>query len=101
MGIKQGWAMFNSDPKMLDMFSKWNFSKPGVKIFGVVTLISTLLILFPKTFVVGNFLMAATILLIICLQLSDKDLKGAAIELPFFILNLVIIYFQYPLNKTN
>jgi len=101
MGLKQGWAMLNSDPKMLDMFSKWNFSKAAVKIFGAVTMISSLLILFPKTFIIGNFLMATTILLIICFHLSGKDLKGAAIELPFFILNLVIIYLQHPLIKTN
>ena len=101
MGCKQGWAMFSGDDKMLDMFSKWNFSRSGVKIFGIITMISTLLILFPKTFIIGNFLMATTILLIICFHLSGKDLKGAAIELPFFILNLVIIYFQHPLGKTN
>jgi hypothetical protein len=101
MGFKQGWAMFSGDPKMPDMFSKWNFSKAGVTIFGVITMVSTLLILFPKTFVIGNFLMATTILLIICFHLSDKDLKGASIELPFFILNIVIIYFQHPLGKTN
>ena len=82
MGLKQGWAMLNSDPKMLDMFGKWNFSKAGIKIIGIVTILSALLILFPKTFLWGNFLMATTILLIICYHLSDKDLKGAAIELP-------------------
>lgn len=99
MGLKQGWAMLNGDPKMLDMFNKWNFSKYAVKIFGVVTMISSLLVLFPKTFIFGNFLMATTILLIICFHLSDKDLKAAAIELPFFLLNFVIIYLQHPLSK--
>jgi hypothetical protein len=99
MGLKQGWAMLNSDPKMLEMFDKWSFGKTGVKLIGAVTMLSALLILFPKTFFWGNFLMATTILLIICYHLSDKDLKGAAIELPFFFLNLVIIYLQHPLTK--
>jgi hypothetical protein len=69
-------------------------------IFGAVTLVSSLLILFPKTFIWGNFLMAATILCLVCFHLLDKNLKGAAIELPFLLINLVIIYLQYPLAKT-
>ena len=101
MGMKQGYAMFSGKPEMLEMFSKWNFSKTAVMINGAVTMIAALLILFPKTFVWGNFLMAAGILMIICLQLLNKDLKGAAIEIPFLLLNLVIIYLQHPLAKTN
>ncbi|RZK57518.1 MAG: hypothetical protein EOO87_02655 [Pedobacter sp.] len=101
MGFKQGYAMFSGKPEMLEMFSKWNFSKTAVMINGAVTMIATLLILYPKTFVWGNFLMAAGILMIICLHLLDKDLKGVAIELPFLLLNLVIIYLQHPLAKTN
>ncbi|WP_221393830.1 hypothetical protein [Dyadobacter sp. NIV53] len=101
MGIKQGWAMFNGKPALLEMFGKWGFGRSGVMINGAVTIISALLILYPKTFLWGNFLMASLILLIICFQLLIKDLKGAAIEIPFLILNLVIIYLQHPLAKPN
>jgi O-antigen ligase len=99
MGLKQGWAMYSGKPEMLEMFGKWHFNNTGIKMFGIVAVLSALLILIPQTFVAGNFLMAATILLIICLQLSVKDIKGATIELPFFLLNLVIIYLQYPFSK--
>lgn len=99
MGLKQGWAMFSGKPEMLEMFSKWNFSKTAVMVNGAITMIAALMILFPKTFVWGNLLMAAGILMIICLQLLDKNLKGVAIEIPFFLLNLIIIYFQHPLSK--
>lgn len=101
MGFKQGWAMFSGKPEMVEMFSKWNFSKTALMVNGAVTIVAALLILFPKTFVYGNFLMAAGILLIICLHLSDKDLKGVVIELPFLLLNLVIIYLQHPLSKNS
>lgn len=101
MGFKQGYAMFSGKPEMLEMFSKWNFSKTAVMITGAVTILSALLILFPKTFVWGNFLMAAGILMIICFHLLDKDLKGVVVELPFLLLNLVIIYLQHPLSKSN
>lgn len=99
MGLKQGYAMFSGKPEMAEMFNKWNFNKTGLAINGVVTMLSALLILFPKTFVWGNFLMAAGILLIICFHLLDKDLKGVLIELPFLVLNMVIIYLQYPLKN--
>lgn len=99
MGFKQGYAMLTGKPEMLEMFSKWNFSKTAVMVNGAVTILAALLILFPKTFVWGNFIMAAGILMIICLHLLDKNLKGMAVEIPFLLLNLVIIYLQYPLSK--
>lgn len=101
MGLKQGYAMLTAKAEMLEMFSKWNFSKTAIMINGAITIFSALLILFPKTFVWGNFLMGAGILMIMCLHLLDKDLKGFAIELPFLLLNLVIIYLQYPFLKTS
>lgn len=99
MGLKQGWAMFSGKEEMLTLFSKWHITKTGVMVNGIITMVSAVLILHPKTFLWGNFLMAAGILLIICFHLLDKDLKGVAIELPFLLLNLVIIYLQYPLKK--
>jgi hypothetical protein len=101
MGIKQGWAMFSGKTGMLDMFGKWNVGKQGVMVLGVCTLLSVVLMLVPKTFVWGNFLMAAGILLIVCFHLLDKNLKGVMIELPFFFLSLIIIYLQHPLSKTS
>lgn len=99
MGLKQGWAMFSGKPEMLEMFGKWNINKTGLMINGAITMLSAGMILFPRTFVWGNFLMAAGILLIICFHLVDKDLKGVAIELPFLLLNLAIIYLQHPFQK--
>jgi DoxX-like family len=101
MGIKQGWAMLSGKNEMLEMFGKWNIGKQGVMVIGFVTILSVVLMLLPKTFVWGNFLMAAGILLIICFHLLDKDFKGVLIELPFFLLSLVIIYLQHPLAKAS
>lgn len=98
MGLKQGYAMISGKAEMLEMFGKWGFPKTAVLANGIVTIIAAVLILIPKTFVWGNFLMAAGILMIICLQLLNKDLKGVAIEIPFLLLNLVVIYLQHPLK---
>ncbi|MCH5687945.1 hypothetical protein LWM68_28970 [Niabella sp. W65] len=55
MGFKQGYAMFSGKPEMLEMFGKWGFNKSGLMMNGAITIIAALLILFPKTFVWGNF----------------------------------------------
>lgn len=99
MGIKQGYNMFAGKAQMLELFGKWGFDKTAVMTNGILTFFAALLILYPKTFIWGNFLMAAGILLIICFHLRDQDLKGVAIELPFFLLNLIILYLQHPLEK--
>lgn len=101
MGLKQGYAMLSAKAEMLELFGKWNFSKTAIMINGSVTIIAAILMLFPKTFLWGNFLMAAGILMITCFHLLHKDLKGAAVEIPFLLLNLLIIYLQHPLSKTN
>ena len=101
MGMKQGYAMLSGKPEMVELFSKWNFTKTGIMINGIITMLSALLIIFPRTFVWGNFLMAAGILLIICFHLMDKDFKGVAIELPFLLLNFVIIYLQHPFKEIS
>lgn len=99
LGIKHGWNMLMAKPEMLEMFGKFHFPKYAVIINGGITFVASILILFPKTFLWGNFLMAAGILLIICFQLLNKDFKDAFIEVPFLLLNLVILYLQHPFRS--
>jgi hypothetical protein len=99
MGMRQGYAMFSGKAEMLEMFGKWNFSKSAVMINGAVTMLSAVMILHPKTFIWGNFIMAAGILMLICLHLMDGNFKGVLLELPFLFLNLIIIYLQHPLKN--
>jgi len=99
MGIKQGSAMVSGKPEMTELFGKWNFNKTGLQVFGIITMLGAVLVLFPKTFIWGNFFTAACILLIMAFHLSDRNIKGFAVELPFFLLSLLIIYLQHPLSK--
>jgi hypothetical protein len=96
MGVKQGWAMLSGKPEMVAMFSKWNFGKTGLTLLGIATIAGGVMLLHPRTFIWGNYITAAGILLIIAFHLNDRDLKGVAIELPFLLLSLVILYLQYP-----
>jgi len=101
MGIKHGWAGVSGKPEIVEMFAKWNIGKYGVMVLSSLTLLGVLLMLIPKTFLWGNFLTAAIILLIICFHLQDRDFKGVLIETPFLLLSLLIIYLKHPLAKTN
>jgi hypothetical protein len=106
MGIKQGWAILSGKPEMAEMFAKWNIGKNGLLIIGLFTIIGAIMVLIPQTFMWGNFITAAGILLIICLHLNEATattadrLKGVAIEIPFLLLSLIIIYLQHPLAKS-
>ena len=101
MGLKQGWAMVSGKPEMLEMFNRWNINKTGLLIMGGFTALSAVLIIFPKTFFWGNFLMAAGILMIMLFHLQQRDLKGFMVEMPFFVLNFLIVYLQHPISKNN
>jgi hypothetical protein len=96
MGIKQGWAMVSGKPEMLQMLGKLGMNNTAIMILGILTLVSAVLILIPQTFVFGNILMAGTILVIMGLEIFHGDVKGALIELPFILLNVIIIWLKYP-----
>lgn len=98
MGLKQGYAMGTGKPEMLELLGKGGFGPAAVKINGMITILAAILLLFPKTFLWGNFIMAAGILLIACIQLTDNNIKGALIEMPFLLLNLLIIWLRHPLK---
>jgi hypothetical protein len=105
MGIKHGWQLLNSKPSdigpEMDLIRKLNLSQAVIKSFAVLTLLTTLLILFPQTFVPGNILNAIGILLIMSSLLNVREIKPALIEIPFMFIPLVLIYLKHPLADGN
>ncbi|WP_316635406.1 hypothetical protein [uncultured Flavobacterium sp.] len=99
MGIKQGYAIISGETEMIRMFEDFNFNKTQILVFGIITLISGFLIFHPKTFLAGNFIMATTILLLMVLQIQNQNLKGAIVEMPFLLMNIVLVYWKYPFSK--
>lgn len=97
MGSKQGWAMLSGKAEMLALFGRWRVGLTGVAVLGALTLLGAILILFPATFLWGNFLTASTILLLMAEHAQDRNLKGIVIELPFLLLSLVLLYLHHPL----
>jgi hypothetical protein len=99
MAVKHGWGALSGKPETLEMFAKWDIGKNGVRIFGFIVLASGVLLLFPKTFLWGNFLSSAAVLFIIVLYLQQRDLKGVLIELPFLLMPWLILYLGYPFSS--
>lgn len=99
MGVKQGWPMITGNTEMLGMLSEWGIGATVASIMGVLTLGAAILVLFPKTFFYGNVITAIVIIYIIASQLLHGDLRSAAIELPFLIIPLVLLYLGHPFSE--
>jgi len=99
MAIKQGIGLLLGNPETIAIFEKTHVERSWSACLGVWTILSAILLLAPDFFNLGNILMAITILILICLKISVRDIKSAVLELPFLFLNLLLIYFQYLLPK--
>jgi hypothetical protein len=99
MSLRAGWFMAAGKPEMTDLFYKWNISKSSVLIFGIISMIGALLLVHPRTYVIGNFIILAMILFLIVQHVHDHNIKGVLTELPFFALSLIIVWLPHPLNR--
>lgn len=99
--IKNGWGLAsgNLKPEQAKMLSDLGIGKLMMTVLGILTLSVAVLIIFPETFFIANFINGALLLSILLLQLRDGNIKGAIIEIPFLILPMIIVYLGYPLKK--
>jgi hypothetical protein len=101
MNTKQGFIMLNPKQEPLAMNNKSGLDKPVLIVLGTVTFMSVLLLTLPGIFYPSNFLMFSVFLIFMCFQFQIKDLKGFAMEFPFFAMNLMMLYMQYPLQEVK
>jgi len=99
LSARQSWAMLHSQPPALELLQRLGMSRLGQVALGVVVLLGAALTLLPATFWAGGFVSAACILLILSLQLTHHNLPGAAGELPFLLLALLVLYLGHPLAR--
>jgi hypothetical protein len=98
MGFKHGWSALNPTPENSVMMESLKLSASLVKVVGVLTIAGAVLILFPFTFFWGNILNSCLILVMMGLFIQAKDYKMVAIEIPFLLMPLVLIYLKHPLS---
>lgn len=76
-----------------------DFAEWAIPILGVLALLVGVLLLFPKTYFLGNLLNAMSIVLIMAFALRAGNYKLALMEIPFFLLPLLMIWLKYPFRN--
>jgi hypothetical protein len=101
LSIRHGWAGVTNtmSPEAEQMIGSLGIGKPILYALSWLNLAIAVLLLFPQTFFWGNLLNAAVILLIMAYALRTGNLRTAAIEIPFLLLPLVLIWLKHPLVK--
>lgn len=97
LSFKHGLDAFNqATPEQTKMMADLGINKSAVPFIGTLSITIGLLLLFPKTFFVGNVLNAIVILLIMAFSLRAGNVRIALIEIPFLALPLLLIWLKYP-----
>jgi uncharacterized membrane protein YphA (DoxX/SURF4 family) len=101
LGLKHGWDSlhYKDNPESAKMMAELGINGAFVPAVGVVSILAGLLVLFPKTFFMGNLLNALSIVAIMALALRAGNVKMALIEIPFLIMPLVMIWLNYPFKN--
>jgi hypothetical protein len=101
LSFRHGWAGItqNFKPAEAQLLADLGMGKPLMYVVSVASLVTILLLVFPPTFLRGNLLSAATGLLLMGLALDVGNLRLAALEIPFLLLPLALIWLKYPLTR--
>lgn len=101
LAFKHGWDSFNikSNPESGKMMTSLGITNTMAPYLGALTILIGILILFPKTFFLGNLLNSFSILWIMALALNTGNVKIALMEIPFLIMPLIMIWLKYPFRN--
>jgi hypothetical protein len=100
-GISHGLRAFSKpSAQYLEMMASLGIIDTISKMFGICSILSAVLILFPKTFFIGNVLRTVFLLLLMSLALKAGKYKFALIEIPFLLMPLVLIYLGHPFKNS-
>lgn len=98
LSFKHGWDSLNfqDHPESARMLSELGIRPTHLPVLGIFTIVTGLLLLFPRTFFLGNLLTAFSIVTIMALALNAGHPKIALLEIPFLIMPMVMIWLEYP-----
>lgn len=101
LSFKHGWDSFmiKKNPEAAKMMDVLGISPSFAPVLGVLSILTGLLLLFPKTFFTGNLLNALTIICIMALSLRAGNVKMALLEIPFLFMPLLLIWLKYPFKN--
>jgi hypothetical protein len=98
---QHGWAGLAQKftPEQAKLMTELGFNKPLLYVTSLVNLAAAGLVLLPQTFLVGNLLNAAGVLLLLALALHTGNLRMAALEIPFLLVPLALLWLKHPLAQ--
>jgi hypothetical protein len=101
LSFKHGWDTFTvkDSHESAKMMADLGINKTIVPFLGIFMFLVGLLLMFPKTYFIGNLLNAISILIIMALALRAGNTKMALIEIPFLLMPLLMIWLKYPFKN--
>jgi hypothetical protein len=101
LSFSHGWGSFNYKKNLesFKMMSELGLSEWTMPVFGVSAMCVGVLMLIPKTFFIGNLLNAISVVFIMAMALRVGNIRIALIEIPFFLIPLLLIWLKYPFTK--
>ncbi len=101
LSFRNGWSSLNADrnPESVQMMAELGIGSSYFTAIGISIIAIGVLILFPKTFLLGNILSAISFIVIMALALRAGNYKMALIEIPFLAIPLLLIWLKYPFKN--
>ncbi|WP_130736519.1 hypothetical protein [Flavobacterium sp. J27] len=102
IGFNHGSRVFQKPTEQyLEMMSALGITNSIRITIGVISILSASLILFPKTFFIGNTVRAVLLIVMMALALKAGNFKFALIEIPFIMMPLILIFLGHPLKNIS
>ncbi|HAO05695.1 MAG TPA: hypothetical protein DCQ50_01665, partial [Chryseobacterium sp.] len=101
LNVKHGWEslQYKNNPQSLKMMNELGITETYIPVLGISVILISALLLFPKTFFLGNVLNAMSIVLIMALAMRAGNLKMVLMEIPFLMIPLIMIWLKYPFKN--
>jgi hypothetical protein len=98
LSFKHAWDTmhYKNNPESVKMMESLGLSEAFIPYLAAVAIAVGVLLLFPRSFFLGNMLNAFLIVIIMGLALRAGNYRIALIEIPFLAMPLVMIWLKYP-----
>jgi hypothetical protein len=99
MSAKNSFSHLRDEVAFREMVVRLHVTSALMNALILATLLSALLLLAPRTMLIGCFTQIACFLLVAAVQLRTGNIRGALIEMPFVAMVAVIAYLGHPFAR--
>lgn len=100
MSIRHSWGGItgNARPEDVKLLTGIGIGRPVQLGLNLLSVVVGLLVLFPRTFFVGNLLGALLFVVLIAFALNSGNIRVALGEVPFLLIPLLLLWLGHPLQ---